>query len=138
MTILRASMHSLTSWSWASADRRLGPLALDAALNRPNSGKRLVVLDNIDPDFIRDTSRRHFAEGHIVNVIAKSGVTAETMATFAIVRQWMNEQSAEAKARETICRYDRSCKGRSPRTIARQEKYPVFDIPPMSAAVSAS
>src|SRR5881296_2820774 len=33
----------------------LGPAALDAGLNRPNSGKRLTVLDNIDPDFIRDS-----------------------------------------------------------------------------------
>src|SRR5689334_4820777 len=27
----------------------LGPASLDAALNKPNSGKRLLVLDNIDP-----------------------------------------------------------------------------------------
>src|SRR4051794_26654485 len=31
----------------------LGPAALEAALARPNSAKRLIVLDNIDPDFIR-------------------------------------------------------------------------------------
>src|SRR5438034_3423485 len=33
----------------------LGPAALEASLNRPHSGKRLIVLDNIDPDFIRDS-----------------------------------------------------------------------------------
>ncbi|PYR85906.1 MAG: hypothetical protein DMG18_04495, partial [Acidobacteria bacterium] len=67
----------------------LGPAALDAGLNRPNSGKRLTVLDNIDPDFIRDSLDAISPQETIVNVIAKSGVTAETMATFAVVRKWM-------------------------------------------------
>src|SRR5262245_56661103 len=57
----------------------LGPAALDAALSAPHSGKRLVVLDNIDPDFILDTLDTISPRDTIVNVIAKSGVTAETM-----------------------------------------------------------
>ena len=57
----------------------LGPASLDAALNHPNSGKRLIVLDNIDPDFISNSLDSISAKDTIVNVIAKSGVTAETM-----------------------------------------------------------
>src|SRR5437870_7167344 len=49
----------------------LGPAALDAALNRPNSGKRLIVLDNIDPDFLRDSLESISAHDTVVNVIAK-------------------------------------------------------------------
>src|SRR5215470_15211127 len=32
----------------------LGPAALEAALAKPNANRRLIVLDNIDPDFIHD------------------------------------------------------------------------------------
>ena len=41
-----------------------------------------------------------WSEDTIVNVIAKSGVTAETMATFAVVRQWMIDALGPARARE--------------------------------------
>src|SRR5881397_107408 len=78
----------------------LGPAALDAALNHPNSGRRLIVLDNIDPDFLRDSLESISAQDTVVNVIAKSGVTAETMATFAVVRRWMIDAIGETKTRE--------------------------------------
>src|SRR5262249_35109703 len=106
----------------------LGPAALDAALNRPNSGKRLVVLDNIDPDFIRDSLDAISAKETIVNVIAKSGVTAETMATFAVVRQWMNDALGEAKARERFVVTTDPAKG-DLLAIAQQERYRAFVIP---------
>ena len=107
----------------------LGPAALDAAFNRPNSGKRLVVLDNIDPDFIRDSLDSIAPQDTIVNVVAKSGVTAETMSTFVIVRNWMIGALGEAKARERFVVTTDPEKG-DLRAIARQEDYPVFAIPP--------
>ena len=106
----------------------LGPLALDAALARPNTGKRLIVLDNIDPDFIRDTLDTIAPADTIVNVIAKSGVTAETMATFAIVREWMTQALGAAKARDHFVVTTDPEKG-DLLNIARQEKYPTFEIP---------
>src|SRR5437762_2110458 len=78
----------------------LGPAAVDAALTRQNSGKRLIVLDNIDPDFIRDTLDTLEPADTIVNVIAKSGVTAETMSTFAVVHKWMVEALGPSECRE--------------------------------------
>src|SRR5262245_41146618 len=69
----------------------LGPAALESALAAPKSGKRLVVLDNIDPDFIYDSLESIDPQETFVNVIAKSGVTAETMSTFAVVRKWMTD-----------------------------------------------
>ena len=107
----------------------LGPAALESALARPYSGKRLVVLDNIDPDFIRDSLDSIQAQDTIVNVIAKSGVTAETMATFAIVRQWMIDSLGETKARDRFVVTTDPQKG-DLLAIARQENYPVFHIPP--------
>src|SRR6185503_9078701 len=76
----------------------LGPAALEAALAKPRADKRLFVLDNIDPDFIHDTLETIDARETLVNVIAKSGVTAETMATFAIVRQWMVDAIGPSEA----------------------------------------
>ena len=106
----------------------LGPLALDAALARPNTGKRLIVLDNIDPDFIRDTLDAIAPEDTIVNIIAKSGVTAETMATFAIVREWMTAALGPTKARDHFVVTTDPEKG-DLLNIARLEKYPIFEIP---------
>src|SRR5438552_1642026 len=107
----------------------LGPAALDAGLNRPNSGRQLTVLDNIDPDFIRDSLDAISPQETIVNIIAKSGVTAETMSTFAIVRKWMIDALGDAKARERFVVTTDPVKG-DLLAIARQENYPVFVIPP--------
>ena len=107
----------------------LGPASLDAGLNRPGSGKRLIVLDNIDPDFICDSLDSISAQDTIVNVIAKSGVTAETMATFAVVRKWMVEAVGETNARDRFVITTDPVKG-DLRAIARQEGYPTFEIPP--------
>ena len=107
----------------------LGPAALDAGLNRPGSGKRLVVLDNIDPDFIRDSLDSISPHDTIVNVIAKSGVTAETMATFAVVRKWMIDALGEGTARDRFVITTDPVKG-DLLAIAKQENYPTFDIPP--------
>ena len=107
----------------------LGPAALEASLNRPHSGKRLIVLDNIDPDFIRDSLDAISPQDTIVNVIAKSGVTAETMATFAVVRKWMIDVLGGSKARERFVITTDPAKG-DLLAIARQENYPAFEIPP--------
>jgi len=107
----------------------LGPAALDAALSAANSGKRLTVLDNIDPDFIRDTLDTLSPKDAIVNVIAKSGVTAETMATFAVVRQWMNEALGETEAARRFVVTTDPEKG-DLLGIARQERFQAFVIPP--------
>jgi glucose-6-phosphate isomerase len=106
----------------------LGPAALDTALGPPNSGKRLVVLDNIDPDFIRDSLDSISAQDTIVNVIAKSGVTAETMATFGVVRLWLMDALGADKARERFVVTTDPEKG-DLRAIAQQENYPIFAIP---------
>ena len=107
----------------------LGPAALEAALAKPSPAKRLVVLDNIDPDFIAASLEALNPADTFVNVIAKSGVTAETMATFAIVRQWMIDSVGATGLRDRIAVTTDPQKG-DLLAIARQERFPVFEIPP--------
>jgi glucose-6-phosphate isomerase len=106
----------------------LGPAALESALSRPRASKRLVVLDNIDPDFIAGSLETLDPADSFVNVIAKSGITAETMATFAIVRKWMGDALGPAGLRERFAVTTDPKKG-DLLAIARQEKFPVFEIP---------
>ena len=133
-----AAVKAVTSFARSHAQRNvlllgiggsaLGPAALDSALARRNSEKRLVVLDNIDPDFIHDSLESIDARETLVNVVAKSGVTAETMATFAIVREWMIDALGQSEARKRFVVTTDPEKG-DLLGIARQENYPVFVIP---------
>ena len=106
----------------------LGPAALEAALSPPNASRKLVVLDNIDPDFIADSLTVLNPADTFVNVIAKSGVTAETMATFAIVRKWMNDALGPTRTRERFAVTTDPEKG-DLLAIAREERFPAFEIP---------
>jgi glucose-6-phosphate isomerase len=106
----------------------LGPAALEAALSRPDAGRKLVVLDNIDPDFIAGSLEALNPADTFVNVIAKSGVTAETMATFAIVRKWMIDRVGAEGLRDRVAVTTDPQKG-DLLAIARQEKFSIFEIP---------
>jgi len=106
----------------------LGPAALEAALSPLNASRKLVVLDNIDPDFIAGSLATLNPAETFVNVIAKSGVTAETMATFAIVRKWMNDALGPARTRDRFAVTTDPEKG-DLLSIAREERFPIFEIP---------
>ncbi len=81
-----------------SGGSALGAYALDVALRGPypvqTAGKgkahpRLVVLDNVDPGFVAAALQQLNPKRTAVCVVAKSGSTAETLATVLIVRQGM-------------------------------------------------
>ena len=114
----------------------LGAYALDVAIRGPHplqgEGKkpakpRLVVLDNVDPGIVATALAQLDAKRTAVCVIAKSGGTAETMATFMIVREWMTKKLGR-KARERIIAITDSEKG-DLLAIAKQERYPLFFVP---------
>src|SRR3989449_383899 len=105
------------------------PAALDAGPHRRNSRKRVSAFYNNHPHFLLAFFDAISPQETIVNVIAKSGVTAETMATFAVVRKWMIDVLGDAKARERFVITTDPAKG-DLLAIARQENYPVFEIPP--------
>jgi glucose-6-phosphate isomerase len=70
----------------------LGLLSLNAALRTPfpalEPAPRLVVLDNIDPVRVAGFLDALDPRETLLNVITKSGDTAETMSCFLVFREW--------------------------------------------------
>ena len=79
----------------------LGTKALLNALRRPawneldDEGRdffpRLTVLENVDPVSVNAALARIDPRRVLVNVISKSGGTAETMAQYLVVRRWLED-----------------------------------------------
>src|ERR1039457_1717649 len=63
---------------------------------------RLVILDNIDPSFTAAALASMDAHKTLVVAIAKSGATAETVATFLIVRDWLEQALGDEAARRIV------------------------------------
>ena len=119
----------------------LGNIALQNALKEhvhnltPCShriGPRLYVLDNVDPHFVGDTMRHlelkdpglaHTA----LNVISKSGETAETAAQFMIFRDWLKSHLGDTHRKHIIAITDPS-RG-TMRSIVDQEGYATLPVP---------
>jgi glucose-6-phosphate isomerase len=110
-----------------------GPHPVQTAAGKPNGKARaarpqLVVLDNIDPGFIATALERMNPKRTAVCVIAKSGSTAESLATFLIVREWLVAALGK-RNRERIIAVTDPKKG-DLLAIAKAEKYPLFFVPP--------
>ncbi len=80
----------------------LGAWALDWALHGPHlvqkaaslEHPRLVVLDNVDPWLVRAALEMMDPRKTLVLVVTKAGSTAETLAAFLIVREWLGKEAA--------------------------------------------
>jgi glucose-6-phosphate isomerase len=115
----------------------LGPIALRSALLAPDWNSlsseerggqpRLHVLDNVDPGTISALLARLDLERSLFVVISKSGGTAETMAQYLVVRERLNEKTADPKAHLVFVTDPK--KG-ALRDLANAEKIPALDIPP--------
>lgn len=116
----------------------LGTKALLNALRRPawnewdDEGRdffpRLTVLENVDPTTITAALRRIDPRRVLVNVISKSGGTAETMAQYLVVRGWLEESLGAAAYRHFVFTTD-PARG-ALREIAGREGVATLDIPP--------
>src|SRR3954464_7441797 len=96
----------------------LGNIALQSALNpytynlindRQRCGPQLFVLDNVDPDVLKSvvdfiTPR---IKKTIVNVISKSGETAETAAQFIVFRDLLMQKLGKKYADNILATTDR-------------------------------
>lgn len=89
---------------------------------------RLTVLDNVDPATVAAALRRIDPRRALVNVISKSGGTAETMAQYLILRGWLEEALGPAATRHLVFTTDPE-RG-ALREIARQEGIPALEVPP--------
>jgi glucose-6-phosphate isomerase len=84
----------------------LGAITLERALARRDA-RRLHVVDNVDGDVIADLLGRLDPRRTVVNVISKSGTTAETMAAFLAFSAWLETAlGRDQAARQTIVTTD--------------------------------
>ena len=115
----------------------LGTRALLSALRPPawneldDEGReffpKLTILDNVDPSSVRAALRRIDPRRVLVNVISKSGGTAETMAQYLIVRAWLEEALGEKAYRHIVFTTD-PAKG-ALREIAKKEGIATLEVP---------
>jgi glucose-6-phosphate isomerase len=113
----------------------LGAWALDCGIRGPhpvqNSGTterpRIVILDNVDPSFTASAIASMDPQKTLVVVIGKSGDTAETVSTFLIVRDWL-EQALGEQANSRIVAVTSEGHG-SLFSLAQDQKYTTFFIP---------
>jgi glucose-6-phosphate isomerase len=116
----------------------LGAIATVQALAHPfrnvlpseaRGGPRFFVLDNPDPEKVAATLETVDLASTLVNVVTKSGQTAETMANFLAVRQALEAAVGPERARQQIVATTDPEEGLL-RALADQEGYRTFPVPP--------
>ena len=113
----------------------LGAWALDCGMRGPHpvqgaptsARPRLVILDNVDPDFTHAAIESMNPRTTLVLVIAKSGGTAETVSTFLAVWDWM-KQALGAESASRIVAVTTEGKG-DLFALAQSEGFRTFGIP---------
>jgi glucose-6-phosphate isomerase len=116
----------------------LGTKALLNALRRPawneldDEGRdffpRLTVLENVDPLSVSAALARIDPRRVLVNVISKSGGTAETMAQYLVVRRWLEDALGAAAYRHIVFTTDPE-RG-ALRELAGREGIATLSVPP--------
>src|SRR5215210_9538409 len=116
----------------------LGAIATVQALGQPfrnvlpsatRGGPRFFVLDNPDPEKVTATLATVDLASTLVNVVTKSGQTAETMANFLAVRQALEAAVGPERTRQQIVATTDPAEGLL-RALANQEGYRTFPVPP--------
>jgi glucose-6-phosphate isomerase len=90
---------------------------------------RFFVLDNPDPEKVAATLQTVDLSRTLVNVVTKSGQTAETMANFLVARQALQQEVGAEQARRQIVATTDPSEGLL-RQLADQEGYRTFPVPP--------
>ncbi len=116
----------------------LGAIATIQALTHPfrnlqsperRGGPRFFVLDNPDPEKVAATLETVDLNTTLVNVVSKSGQTAETAANFLVVRDALISAVGRDRAREQIIATTDPAEGLL-RQLSDQEGYRTFPVPP--------
>lgn len=89
---------------------------------------RLTILDNVDPTSVGPALRRIDPRRVLVNVISKSGGTAETMAQYLVIRAWLEQALGTAATRHLVFTTD-PARG-ALRELAARESIATLDVPP--------
>ncbi len=116
----------------------LGGIAITEALLKPywnlltpeqrDNYPRIFFLDNIDPDSMTALLDMLDLKRTLVNVITKSGSTAETMSQFMIVKDRLEKELGEDEYRKNVVATTDKQTGVL-RQIAEQEGYKTFVVP---------
>lgn len=115
----------------------LGGLAVTNAILKPfwnmlskeqrNNFPRIFFLDNIDPDEISGLLEVLDLSKTLVNVITKSGDTAETMSQYMILKDLMEKELGDDYRKNIVVTTDK--KMGILRQLAEQEGYKIFYVP---------
>ena len=115
----------------------LGGLAMSEAILKPywnfltpeqrNNLPRIFFLDNIDPDCISELLNILDLKRTLVNVITKSGSTAETMSQYMIVKDRLEQELGDEYRKNIVATTDKQTGVL--RQLADQEGYKTFVIP---------
>ena len=115
----------------------LGGLAVTEALLKPywnllteeqrEKFPRIFFLDNIDPDSIKGLLEVIDLKKTLVNVITKSGDTAETMSQFMIIKDLLQKELGDDYRKNIVATTDK--KMGILRQLADQEGYKIFFVP---------
>lgn len=115
----------------------LGGLALSHALLKPywniltpeqrNNFPRLFFMDNIDPDYMNGLLDTLDLKKTLVNVITKSGSTAETMSQYMIIKDILEKELGDDYRKNIVATTDK--KMGVLRQLADQEGYKTFFVP---------
>jgi glucose-6-phosphate isomerase len=89
---------------------------------------RLTVLENVDPTSVAAALDRIDPRRVLVNVISKSGGTAETMAQYLVVRGWLEQALGDAAYRHLVFTTDPT-RG-ALRELAQRDHIATLDVPP--------
>jgi len=98
------------------------------ALQRKGQGLRVHFVDNVDPDVIHALLEVLDPATTLVNVISKSGTTAETMAAYLAFKKWLRDAVGEGYKGQIIATTDPETGILRP--LAEREGYETFVVPP--------
>lgn len=92
-----------------------------------NNLPRIFFLDNIDPDQMNELLEMLDLSKTLVNVITKSGSTAETMSQFMIIKNKLEEELGDNYRRNIVATTDQNIGVL--RQISNEEGYKTFTVP---------
>jgi len=115
---MRALLTALrpAAWNEWPADRRDG-------------WPTVTILENVDPMTVAATLDRLDPRRTLVNVISKSGGTAETLAQYLIVRAWLEQAVGPTAIRDHVVVTTDPERG-ALRALVRAEGFTSFEVPP--------
>lgn len=90
---------------------------------------RITVLDNVDPTSVAGALRRIDPRRVFVNVVSKSGGTAETLAQYLVVRAWLDQALGPDAAIRHLAFTTDPVRGPL-RALAQREGIATLEVPP--------